>query len=95
MHQSIVHACIATRTDTHVHEPTSLAPQDRKHGCITCHWSSSGCEECRADYGLGLAVSFYPHNWSSFILEGTATSLLTEHRIVFLVLSQHPFVFGG
>jgi hypothetical protein len=29
----------------------------RKHGCASCCWCAAGCEQCRADYGRGLAVS--------------------------------------
>lgn len=29
-----------------------------KPGCASCRWCPAGCEQCRADYGRGLAVSF-------------------------------------
>jgi hypothetical protein len=32
----------------------------RKHGCASCCWCAAGCEQCRADYGRGLAVSSIP-----------------------------------
>lgn len=32
----------------------------RKHGCRSCCWCAAGCEQCRADYGRGLAVSTTP-----------------------------------
>lgn len=28
-----------------------------KYGCSMCHWVSSGCEECRPDYGMGSKIS--------------------------------------
>ena len=28
-----------------------------KYGCPTCRWVSSGCEECRPDYGLGSKIT--------------------------------------
>lgn len=53
----------------------------RKHGCASCCWCAAGCEQCRADYGRGLAVSPTAASFSGLVLLHAAAF----HSCVFML----------